>query len=641
MDNALDSIPHGRKADSDVSVGEKRDSLGNNAYSPSESVQFSAKAVRTRHGSGIAIAAAVAILSGCATALGVFLIIRETHVGNSKTDNCHNCWNINSSRWNTAVAFYGSVLGAAGALLLRILVTYIAQRQLVTNSATSLRAFRPLKMIDLIRVVQNRKFALQRGWAIPILVATFLSSSATIALLGVNTQIGTAKNTFGSATIGLLNYTSSLFYTTADGSEFQDEVVIDTSNFDGPVVKAASIASLKASQQYTDFYAQQHDLLEGGRIGNSTYDDVDTGGIGVNVGSYLRYSGSSDYYQPPTNYTFNRLTGVVWGINTTVSCTPSDAFTISLTRPSLGYFGGINVYNVTGPGYSFAFATTEWYSETNNQPWAFMTYANLSAYVGPNLSNGLVDPTQPTDWMNLVVVIPDLIESAIFVCGVTAEQYLASIEVAGVAGSVVYTPLGLRKDVSGPFLSQKIVQFLYQVLNLGVGRGVGQSIHGFSRAEGNNNTLANILSDTLSAASRIYITLNKQHFEQSSAVVPGVKLDQTYFLLEYSLQRIGGGTPWVFLPVLLFITSIVAAVIFVGPRKIAMVDVTDPVAVAAVMMGSSVPQLRGRGSGNYSILGSDILDDVELVLRTHGENRVEFTTAGGVTQPPEIDRDYY
>lgn len=122
---------------------------------------------------------------------------------------------------------------------------------------------------------------------------------------------GTIRNPLGSAALGLLNDT--LFYKAPDGALFPDLVDIDPSNFDGPVVKAATIISFQALGKYDSNYAQQNDLYLGGQIGNSTYEDLDTGGIGVNVNSYLRFSGDGDFFNPPTNYTFSRLTGVCLG----------------------------------------------------------------------------------------------------------------------------------------------------------------------------------------------------------------------------------------------------------------------------------------------------------------------------------------
>lgn len=428
---------------------------------------------------------------------------------------------------------------------------------------------------------------------------------------------GTIRNPLGSVALGLLNDT--LFYKAPDGALFPDLVDIDPSNFDGPVVKAATIISLQALGKYDSNYAQQNDLYLGGQIGNSTYEDLDTGGIGVNVNSYLRFSGDGDFFNPPTNYTFSRLTGVAWGINTTVQCTPTNAFTVTPLSVAFGHGNIIRVYNVSGPAYNMVFSSPQ----ESIQPYAFTVLASNLALPSSQLNSN--------QWVNLVVLMPTYLDQTtlVYMCSISARQYLASVSVAGVGGTVQYSPPDQSKDVSGPLLSQDQAAFLETLINVRVGGAIA-AVMG-DQIINPNSTIPTegVLSSILSAATRIRMTVRKQHYERASASIPGISLDQTYFELEYNVQQIGSGRKglfWLFLPILMFLTGIGGLLFSLARGETAIVDLTDPVAVSAIMVGSIIPELEGRSSGNPTALDRELLDEVELVLRVKGDRRIEFTT---------------
>jgi uncharacterized membrane protein YgdD (TMEM256/DUF423 family) len=575
-----------------------------------------APALQSHHLTILLFSLLLIILSAPIIALGAFTGFKSIPVG---FNGCQGCWRISAPDWDAAVAFYGSVLGAIGATLLHRVVTSIAQRQLMTQKGATLRMFRGLAILDILHLVQTRSssFALQRSWALPILLATFLASSSTIALIGTHTVPGTIRNPLGSAALGLLNNT--LFYNAPDGALFPDLVDIDPSNFDGPVVKAARIISLQALGKYDSNYAQQNDLFLGGQIGNSTYEDLDTGGIGVNVNSYLRFSGNGDFFNPPTNYTFNRLTGVAWGINTTVQCAPTNAFTVTPLSVAFGHGNIVRVFNVSGPAYNMVFSSPQ----DSIQPYAFTVLASNLALPSNQLNSN--------DWVNLVVLMPTYLDETTFVymCSISARQYLASVSVTGVGGTVQYSPLDQSKDVSGPFLSQDQATFLETLINVRVGGAIA-AVMGDQIIDPNSTIpIEGVLSNILSAATRIRMTVRKQHYERASASIPGISLDQTYFELEYNVQQVGSGRKglfWLFLPILMFLTGIGGLLFSLARGETAIVDLTDPVAVSAIMVGSSIPELEGRSSGNPTALDCELLDEVELVLRVKGDRRIEFTT---------------
>lgn len=257
------------------------------------------------------------------------------------------------------------------------------------------------------------------------------------------------------------------------------------------------------------------------------------------------------------------------------------------------------------------------------QPYAFTVLASNLALPSSQLNSN--------QWVNLVVLMPTYLDQTtlVYMCSISARQYLASVSVAGVGGTVQYSPPDQSKDVSGPLLSQDQAAFLETLINVRVGGAIA-AVMG-DQIINPNSTIPTegVLSSILSAATRIRMTVRKQHYERASASIPGISLDQTYFELEYNVQQIGSGRKglfWLFLPILMFLTGIGGLLFSLARGETAIVDLTDPVAVSAIMVGSIIPELEGRSSGNPTALDRELLDEVELVLRVKGDRRIEFTT---------------
>jgi len=113
------------------------------------------------------------------------------------------------------------------------------------------------------------------------------------------------------------------------------------------------------------------------------------------------------------------FSGVIWGIKPTVTCHSTTALTIDAIFSASSASSNISTFNVTGPGYSFAFASDVYLPV---QPFPLVVYSNMTAVL-----DNPTDPS-PTDWMNHVLVLPSLLIK-VYVCSVAAEQYLAPLAV--------------------------------------------------------------------------------------------------------------------------------------------------------------------------------------------------------------------
>ena len=91
-------------------------------------------------------------------------------------------------------------------------------------------------------------------------------------------------------------------------------------------------------------------IPEQGSIGGTIYAELNTGGVGLNVSSYLQYSGNTDGFDMPAEYEFNELQAEVFGTNISVSCQNATAsYTEVGTRVDIGFVTVMAVSKPNGP----------------------------------------------------------------------------------------------------------------------------------------------------------------------------------------------------------------------------------------------------------------------------------------------------
>ena len=72
--------------------------------------------------------------------------------------------------------------------------------------------------------------------------------------------------------------------------------------------------------QYYPLYGDNSYLPEQGPLGDNIYETLYTGGVGLNVSSYLQYSGISEGFAMPARFEFNKLRASIFGTHVNVSC---------------------------------------------------------------------------------------------------------------------------------------------------------------------------------------------------------------------------------------------------------------------------------------------------------------------------------
>jgi hypothetical protein len=173
--------------------------------------------------------------------------------------------------------------------------------------------------------VVRRQLPLERTLLVLLTLTTALSSATVVALFGVRSISDLVVNPLPSFGLAALN--DIYFYSNKDDAVFPPGY---GTPFDTPVTglltsflyRAAYIAGLKATGRY--HLAGSYDIAflpEQGQIGDKLYETLYTGGIGLNVSSYLQYSGITEEFNVPAEYSFNKFEAIVFGTHVDVTCT--------------------------------------------------------------------------------------------------------------------------------------------------------------------------------------------------------------------------------------------------------------------------------------------------------------------------------
>lgn len=92
------------------------------------------------------------------------------------------------------------------------------------------------------------------------------------------------------------------------------------SQLSGFLYRAAYIKALQVKGLYNPFEPFFTYLPEQGLIGDTIYQNLSTGGVGLNMSSYLQYSGGTNGFDMPVWFQFNKLDATVFGTSVEVTC---------------------------------------------------------------------------------------------------------------------------------------------------------------------------------------------------------------------------------------------------------------------------------------------------------------------------------
>ena len=261
------------------------------------------------------------VLLATLLALGVYVNVKNILVGNIST-NGYNVIKLNTTYWNVACTIVGTAVGFLAAVALANQDECITRSQLAGDRGVMALFLRPLTLRRGLDQIAHLHLPPERTLLLILTIAAALTNAAVVALFGVRSTTERIVNPSASYPLAALNGTffegdqyGSVF--AAGSPTFSSEV----SQLSGFLYKAAYINGLINRGQYVPFSTPEIPYIpEQGSIGDTVYAGLNTGGVGLNVSSYLQYSGVTDGFDMPAEYGFDKLQARVFGTNISLSC---------------------------------------------------------------------------------------------------------------------------------------------------------------------------------------------------------------------------------------------------------------------------------------------------------------------------------
>ena len=472
------------------------------------------------------------VLLATLLALGVYVNVKNILVGNIST-NGYNVIKLNTTYWNVACTIVGTAVGFLAAVALANQDERITRSQLARDRGVMALFLRPLTLRRGLDQISHLHVPPERTLLLILTIAAALTNAAVVALFGIRSTTERIVNPSASYPLAALNAT--FFESDQDGAvlaagspTFSSEV----SQLSGFLYKAAYINGLINRGQYVPFNTPEVPYIpEQGSIGDTVYAGLNTGGVGLNVSSYLQYSGVTDGFEMPAEYGFDKLQAGVFGTNVSVSCQNATAsYTTVGTRVNIGFVTVMAVGKPNGPNITVF---------NNLQGDLIITSLVIGSAVTVNSDTG--EPVH-------TLVIPDFGLQTAFVleCSYDGQEYMANVSVASSVSPLQIDAEALPGPVIGPEVKQRLANMTHNMLAFG-GMG-GDLARGFIDADynsdGTNNTnMASTLETVIEQLGEAYISLLRQQVERSNLYKGNDASDSNGSELQLfvTVVRLGGG----------------------------------------------------------------------------------------------------
>ena len=472
------------------------------------------------------------VLMATLLALGVYVNVKNILVGNIST-NGYNVIKLNTTYWNVACTIVGTAVGFLAAVALANQDERITRSQLAGDRGVMALFLRPLTLRRGLDQISHLHLPPERTLLLILTIAAALTNAAVVALFGIRSTTERIVNPSASYPLAALNAT--FFESDQDGAvlaagspTFSSEV----SQLSGFLYKAAYINGLINRGQYVPFNTPEVPYIpEQGSIGDTVYAGLNTGGVGLNVSSYLQYSGVTDGFEMPAEYVFDKLQAGVFGTNVSVSCQNATAsYTTVGTRVNIGFVTVMAVSKPNGPNITLF---------NNLQGDLIITSLAIGSAVTVRSDTG--EPVH-------TLVIPDFGLQTAFVleCSYDGQEYMANVSVASSVSPLQIEAEALPGPKIGPEVKQRLANMTHNMLSFG-GMG-GDLARGFIDADynsdGTNNTnMADTLETVIEQLGEAYISLLRQQVERSNLYKGNDASDSngSDLQLYVTVVRLGGG----------------------------------------------------------------------------------------------------
>lgn len=555
---------------------------------------------------GLAAALAIILLAGAIKLKTQLVVVAEPSHG-------FNTLNINPSMWNVGVTIVGSIVGLLASIAFSAQDAYLTRVRLTSKRGISAIFLRPLTTLRGLQQLARGEINAERALLVLLIVASALSSAVTVALFSVQDNIVSLTNyrpSFPFADLG-----SNFFEITPDGTFDLQNIIgsdasVSSSSFvESFVYRSAFIQGQAAMLGHilTQPLFETRFLPVQGLIGYTTYSDLWTAGVGINVASYTTFPGSTDNMPLPANYSFSSLSGQVFGATVNVTCeNRTSAYDITVgSRLASGVIVTASRVGYRGPSFRDNMTMYIDATLTSLLPMAF----NLSTVYDTATAAASAAP------LHVVLVTDQLGRSAqVFECTYQGREVIVDVSMPG-PGS----PLSIGKIVNqGPAIDPKIMNDLVaSPLHSIIGINGGGSIlaKAFVDAKFNSfgdNTTANfgdVLGTVLSQSGQALISAVKQSVEipnLDSNGLPQVK--GTFLNVNLVVRRVGGGSyGWLAVYAVLLIGCLLGLIRATVGGEAVDFDAQDSVMLLAQTMKES--QIKSHTKVRYS----DEVGNIQMV----------------------------
>jgi hypothetical protein len=507
---------------------------------------------------------AAAVLLTTVVTMGIYVTTTKQYVGRLST-NDYPVITIDTTYWNVGCTIAGTAIGTLAVVAFAMQDECLTRHELIAERGVIAMFLRPLTIKRGGDQVVRRQLPIERTLLVLLTLTAALSSATIVALFGVRSVSDVVVNPLPS--YGLADFYD--WYNSLEGEPGGSVSVIlfefpITAFLTGFLYRAAYITGLKARDRY---YAGGYEYpSEQGQIGSNVYETLYTGGIGLNISSYIRYIGIPVRFSMPADYSFNKLEAIVFGTHVDVTCTNvTSEYSIKrafaradVTKEAVKV---VVAEKPGGPNFQFA----SWLSDS--------TALEIESLV---VIDG--NTRKPT----LFLALGGVLEPLVLGCTFAGREYLASVSVSSVS-----SPLRLDHEmIQGPELTPIVQQYLANMSHTLLGpKGVGV-VRGFVDAGFDgfhpDEKMVTSLQTVLEQLGEAYFSYIRQTVEKPNVVGSRSKSDDngTNLQLYITIVRLGGASyGWLVVPVALLLGTVVGIFRICTYRTIAKFEAQDAVKI--------------------------------------------------------------
>jgi len=500
---------------------------------------------RTKSGASVALNSLAAILLSILLALGIFVSVKPVII--AQPSDGYSTLEMPSTSWNIAVAIIGTAVGILASIAFSTQDALLSRRDLISSRGASAIFLRPLTSMRSFQQLLLGELNPERTALVLLTLGTTLTSAATVALFSVQTATQEAMNPYPSYPLSALNGT---FFKSIDGGVYAfgsptselNSVVPYINSF---VYRSAFINGqaamtgrlLKAPNSIEPFLPEQ------ALLGETTYRDLWTAGVGININSYLSYQGPLGHFKVPANYTFGSLEGYAFGTTVNVTCQDrTDSY-------SRHYFfdssTDVQLMTVSKKGSEQEVGNNITVSSDMNSM-SFGTKFRETFCIGSNITlpSGEPDDAEPVH-VFLIAGLGNHMSShlgRVLECTYDGQEFVAEVSVASTGSPLVIGDVIDRGPLIGPAVKRLIASNLQGIFGTGNG---GVLARGFNDANYNKYSVQGfgfekVFGTVLSQSGQAFLSAMRQAVEIVNLAYPP-PVSGVYLTIRVTVQRIGGG----------------------------------------------------------------------------------------------------